>query len=113
MDFVPVQRGPAGDIDRVGLIKRATPFPDQPLLWCHLGGRIRRSETVAEALARRASTLRRGQLDLPDNTYAPHALMEFFPDPRNGEFGVDPRKHAVSVCYAVSMAKWKSPLVAG
>lgn len=27
--------------------------------------------------------------------------MEFFPDPRTSDFGLDPRKHAVSVCYAV------------
>lgn len=111
VDFVPMRRDPGGCVE-IGLIQRAAPFPDTPEVWCHLGGRVRRDETVAEAMSRHAQTLIGGYLNLA-GCRRPHALMEFFPTPRatgtsvelDGRTvevnGVDPRKHAISVCYLV------------
>jgi ADP-ribose pyrophosphatase YjhB (NUDIX family) len=104
VDFVPVRRGPSGAIEEVGLILRATPF-DHQSMWCHLGGRIHRDETIVDAVARHSHELIGGTLELPSES-RPHAVMEWFPgdpgpDVDAAEHGVDPRKHAISVCYAV------------
>lgn len=104
VDFIPVQRNAAGDIDRIGLILRHSPFGE---VWCHLGGRVRFGETVAQALQRHATdTIGEIELGLGEDPQ-PKYVYQWFPErvaPTNGlPFGRDPRKHAVSLTFLVEL----------
>ncbi|MFE5407794.1 DUF4916 domain-containing protein [Microbacterium sp. NPDC056569] len=97
VDFVPVQE------DRVGLIRRASPFGQ---VWCHLGGRILRGETMAQALRRHAHDTLAVDLVLPDDPQPAYVYQWFPPEimPQDGvAYGSDPRKQAVGLSFAVEI----------
>ena len=104
-DLIPMRR--VADRLEVGLIHRAAPFDDQPR-WCQLGGRVRHGETVRAALLRHLhETLHGVSVELPADPQ-PDYVMQWFPDlaPLDGDgatYGLDPRQHAVSLCYRVEL----------
>jgi hypothetical protein len=73
-------------------------------VWCHLGGRIGIGETIEVALQRHASDALVGQVTFNEPNDRPQGLVEWFRHPDvaddSPKYGVDPRKHAVSCCYA-------------
>jgi ADP-ribose pyrophosphatase YjhB (NUDIX family) len=107
VDFVPVRDGADGL--EVGLILRASPFGE---VWCHLGGRILYGETVSDALRRHASDTLAVALDLPADPQ-PAFVYQWFPDdlrPHDGgDYGRDPRKHAIGLSFVVKIAGRPSP----
>lgn len=98
VDFVP-RRG-----EEVGLILRESPFGR---VWCHLGGRIQRGETIAAALRRHADDTLAVGLDLPEDPQ-PAYVHQWFPDevrPHDeGAYGRDPRKHAIGLSFVVDIS---------
>lgn len=105
VDVVPYRR--VGDRLEVGLIRR-TFAETSDEVWCHLGGRVRHGETTDEAVRRHLVDT----LDLADPARAeigvdpqPHHVMQWFPGTlRAGPtYGDDPRKHALSLCFALDL----------
>ncbi len=101
VDVVPVKRNPLGAITHVGLIKRTSPFGGQEV-WCQIGGRVRRSELLAEAANRHCRDAL-GVAAYKESDPRPGYVMQWFPDYDGSDWGSDPRKHAVSVCYLVDL----------
>jgi ADP-ribose pyrophosphatase YjhB (NUDIX family) len=102
VDVVPV-RG-TGDALQVGLIRRRYADAGEPV-WCHLGGRVRHGETTDEALARHVrETLVQAHVDVGPDPQPHHVVQWFPPDVRTGDrYGRDPRKHALSLCWALPL----------
>jgi len=98
VDFVPVRDG------RLGLIRRASPHGE---VWCHLGGRVLRGETLADAL-RRHCTETIGLVPVVGVDPQPAYVYQWFPPglaPVDGTaFGDDPRKHAIGLSFVVEVA---------
>lgn len=101
-DFILVRRSPDGAVAKLGLIERHSPYGR---VWCHLGGRIRRGETVRAAIERHLSeTLSGAVLHLVDDPQPQHVYQWFPPDvsPSTGlVHGTDSRKHAVGLTFVV------------
>jgi ADP-ribose pyrophosphatase YjhB (NUDIX family) len=101
VDFVSIRHRATTE---VGLIRRESPFG---VVWCHLGGRINRGETIAQALCRHANDTLDVSLNLPDDPQ-PDYVYQWFPPaiaPNNGiVHGDDPRKHAIGLSFVVEMA---------
>lgn len=97
VDFVPVRGA------QVGLILRESPHGR---VWCHLGGRIQRGETIAAALRRHARETIGVEPALPLNPQ-PEYVYEWFPPavaPTDGTvYGDDPRKHAIGLSFTVEV----------
>lgn len=94
----------------VGLILRDSPFGQ---VWCHLGGRILRGETIADALRRHAHDTLRVELTLPADPQ-PGYVYQWFPDDiRPNDDGVDhghdPRKHAIGLSFIVDFIGAAAP----
>lgn len=103
VDFVSFRVGAGGNAAEVGLIKRRSPFGT---VWCHLGGRIIRGESVAQALRRHARDTLDVDLDLPPDPQPRYVYQWFPPDdtPDKAEpHGIDPRKHAIGLSFVVDM----------
>lgn len=103
VDFIPVRdNAPSGPLE-LGLILRESPFGQ---VWCHLGGRIRRGESIRGALLRHAAETLRTSLDLPEDPQ-PDDVFQWFPPtdtPYDApEHGEDPRKHAIGLSFLVKM----------
>ncbi|MCP2638101.1 DUF4916 domain-containing protein [Microbacterium sp. HD4P20] len=107
VDFVPIRRLNRGT--EVGLILRESPFGR---VWCHLGGRIHRGETIRQAITRHAVTTLGVDVVLSLDPQ-PDFVYQWFPSdiaPRNGtSHGDDPRKHAIGLSYAVELEAQPSP----
>jgi len=94
-------------VTEVGLIQRHNPFGPEPM-WCHIGGRVRRNEILTAALRRHLD-------DSIDNVEVPLVgdvqpvyVMEWLtggPTDDAPWAGTDPRKHAISLCYAIPVAE--------
>lgn len=100
VDFVPYRDTARGERE-IGLILRESPFGQ---VWCHLGGRIGRGETIRGALLRHADDTLGVSLDLPDDPQPDYVYQWFPPENRPmdaGEltYGDDPRKHAIGLSY--------------
>lgn len=98
VDILPVVVT-GGQVSHVGLIERDSPLGRR---WCHVGGRIWYGETLREAGFRHLAET----FDLscpPHLDRVPFFVNEFFPQPIAGA-GLDPRKHAVSVCYVAEIS---------
>lgn len=85
----------------LGLILRDSPHGE---VWCHLGGRVRRGETIADAIRRHSRETIGIEPTLPLNPQ-PDYVYEWFPAdlaPTDGTVsGDDPRKHAIGLSFAV------------
>ncbi len=107
VDFVPVRATQRGQ--EVGLILRDSPFG---AVWCHLGGRVLRGETLVSALRRHASETLDVDINVEVNAQPGH-VYEWFPTelaPGDGtEHGEDPRKHSVGLSYVVGLIGEPSP----
>ncbi|MDD7930668.1 DUF4916 domain-containing protein [Microbacterium thalli] len=107
IDFVPVRQ--VGDGRQVGLISRESPYGR---VWCHLGGRIRRGETIVQGLQRHARETVGVETDVAPNAQ-PVYVYEWFPSavaPNDGtQFGNDERKHSIGLSYVVRLLGDPSP----
>lgn len=92
------------DALQVGLIRRPYAGDGEPV-WCHLGGRVEHGETTTEAVLRHIVTTVSGAVIAIEQDAQPHHVMQWFPQPREGcsDYGTDPRKHAVSLCWALPL----------
>jgi ADP-ribose pyrophosphatase YjhB (NUDIX family) len=102
VDIVPV-RGHGADL-QVGLIRRRFADTGEPV-WCHLGGRVLHGETTDEAVRRHLRDTLDGAEPALGPDPQPHHVMQWFPAAlRAGPtYGNDPRKHAVSLCWALPL----------
>jgi hypothetical protein len=104
VDIVPARKTERGD-PQVGLILRASPFEGRKL-WCHLGGRIVRGETIGQAILRHChSTLVNFEVEIGTDPQ-PQYVKQWFPSEimpgGNGPlFGIDPRKHAIANSFLI------------
>ena len=102
VDFVLVRpKSGTTSLTEVGLILRHSPFGE---VWCHLGGRIQRGETIAQALRRHAREALDVDLKLPRDIQPSYVYQWFPPDiaPSDGTLhGDDPRKHAIGLSFVV------------
>lgn len=101
VDFVPVRQ--VGDGTQVGLISRESPYGR---VWCHLGGRILRGETIVQGLQRHARETVGVETDAVPNAQ-PVYVYQWFPSaiaPADGtQFGDDERKHSIGLSYVVQL----------
>lgn len=108
VDFVPVRTTPDAK-KQLGLIRRHSPHGE---VWCHLGGRILRGETIREALRRHALDTLGVDLALPADPQ-PAYVYQWFPAeirPSDGmPHGDDPRKHAIGLSFVVELAGDSEP----
>lgn len=96
VDLLPVLRDENGVIVKVGLIRRSSPFGER---WCQLGGRVLRGETLLDAGHRHLSqTITTSTAAAIQRT--PFFVNQYLQTPTAGA-GLDPRKHAISICYLV------------
>lgn len=109
VDFVPVRQ--VEGRTEIGLILRESPFGQ---VWCHLGGRISRGETITDALQRHARDTLDTDLVLGADPQPSH-VYQWFPPADTPEstqqlaHGVDPRKHSVGLSFTVELAGEPSP----
>ncbi|MBB5743395.1 ADP-ribose pyrophosphatase YjhB (NUDIX family) [Microbacterium ginsengiterrae] len=102
VDFVPVRESRAGSAE-VGLILRDSPFGQ---VWCHLGGRIRHGETIAQAIQRHALDTLSIRVDIPEDPQPAWVYQWFPPEVApvvDWAFGTDPRKHAIGLSFVTSL----------
>ena len=108
VDFVPVRETAQGGRE-FGLIRRSSPYGE---IWCHLGGRIRRGETIAAALQRHARETIGAALALPPDPQ-PVYTYQWFPAadaPTDGTpFGRDERKHSIGMAFLAELTGEPSP----
>jgi len=110
VDFVPVREKQGnGAAPEVGLILRQSPFG---LVWCHLGGRVLRGETLAGAIRRHARDRVGTDVALPPDPQPDYVYQwfppEIVPDDAPGH-GEDPRKHAIGLSFIVALTGEPSP----
>jgi len=72
--------------------------------WALVGGRVRREETLQEALERHlcGSLGKNAQWHLPYEVERPLFAAQYFPHPRAGQ-RPDPRQHAIALSYLVEV----------
>lgn len=104
VDFIPVRETGHGQTE-IGLILRDSPYGR---VWCHLGGRIGRGETIRDALLRHANDTLETSLDLPDDPQPQHVYQWFPPESRPAvagtlAYGEDTRKHTIGLSFLVTM----------
>ncbi|GAA2582762.1 DUF4916 domain-containing protein [Microbacterium binotii] len=108
VDFVPMRANGDGPRE-IGLILRDSPHGQ---VWCHLGGRIHRGETIADAIRRHARETVGVAPELPLNPQ-PDYVYEWFPTqlaPTDGTaFGDDPRKQAIGLSFVVELPAGTHP----
>ncbi len=101
VDILPVREKDLGL--EVGLITRTDYQGGET--FAMVGGRVLRGETLNEAVTRHLEeTLGRniswaGSFD----ELAPDGLLQYFPEAREGNFGVDPTKHSIALTWMVEI----------
>ena len=109
VDFILVRRTPSGR--QIGLILRESPYGE---VWCHLGGRIGRGESIAQALQRHSDDTLGVRLDLGPDPQPDH-VYQWFPeddtpsDAAKFDHGVDSRKHAIGLSFALATVGEPTP----
>jgi ADP-ribose pyrophosphatase YjhB (NUDIX family) len=105
VDAVLARSDAGGSITQVGLIRRFD-ATGQATTWCHVGGRMKLGESIAEALHRHVSDT--VGIDItkhigPDPQ--PDYVQQYFTAPQAHpelpDAGVDTRKHAVALSFLV------------
>lgn len=108
VDFVATRTGLDG-MREYGLIRRHSPYGE---VWCHLGGRIHRGETIVQALQRHADDTLGVNLDLPIDPQ-PAYTYQWFPKtdaPTDGTpYGRDERKHSIGMAFLAELTGEPSP----
>ena len=108
VDFVATRTADDG-CSEYGLIRRHSPYGE---VWCHLGGRIQRGETIAAALQRHAQDTIGVRLDLPIDPQ-PVYTYQWFPAadaPTDGTpFGRDERKHSIGMAFIAELTAAPNP----
>lgn len=108
VDFVAVRTAPDGTPE-YGLIRRHSPYGE---VWCHLGGRIQRGETMAQALQRHADDTLGVQLDLPIDPQ-PAYTYQWFPaadaPTDDTPYGLDERKHSIGMAFLATLVGDPTP----
>jgi hypothetical protein len=105
VDVLPYDTGRGGA--RVGLIRRKT--DSGTTVWAMMGGGVHRGETIEEAIHRHVRvTLGSGVVWQHADRGSGPLVAEYFPWQRQG-YGVDSRKHAIALSYAVSLRGDPSP----
>lgn len=102
VDFVPLRESESKATE-VGLILRQSPFG---IVWCHLGGRILRGETMAGAIRRHALDTLGTAVALSGDPQPNYVYQWFPPDvaPEDAPVhGDDPRKHAIGLSFVVQL----------
>lgn len=101
VDAVPVRVSVTGTVTHVGLLLRA--MADGTISRAVVSGRVLYGERVRDALIRHVEK-DLGPLALPQlpTSPAPFTIVEYFPDPTRSGFH-DPRQHAVSLAYVVTI----------
>lgn len=101
VDAVPVRTDERGQVTTVGLLLRA--LPDGSISRAIVSGRVLYGERVRDALLRHLEK-DLGSMALPQVPASPQpfTVVEYFPDPEVTGFH-DPRQHAVSLAYVVSI----------
>lgn len=101
VDFVPILASGSGC--QVGLIERDSPFGR---VWCHLGGRIRRGESVRSAILRHLHDTLAVGARLPEDPQ-PAVVFQWFPPQITPQdvpaHGQDPRKHAIGLSFLIEV----------
>lgn len=99
VDALPVRVDALGNVTEIGLLLRGR--HDGSLSRAVVSGRVLYGERIREALLRHIEK-DLGSMALPrlPHGIAPFTIAEYFPDPEVTGF-VDPRQHAVSMCYIV------------
>ena len=102
VEVIPVRTDQLGRVQQVGSLLRVG--EDGAIERTLITGRVLFHESIREAIARNV-TKDLGELALPlmPMTLQPFTVAEFFPTPGISEF-VDPRQHAIALCYVVSIA---------
>jgi ADP-ribose pyrophosphatase YjhB (NUDIX family) len=103
---VDVLLSPAGDPQKVGMIKRATPGGDK---WWLVGGRVLRNEPLLAAVGRHVAATLGPAVRLDRSTLVMADVIEYFTEPGIGPF-LDPRKHSVAPTYACECMGGAEPL---
>jgi len=108
VDFVPT-RVTLDGAREFGLILRESPYGQ---VWCHLGGRIMRGETIAAALQRHADDTLGARLELPLDPQ-PTYTYQWFPAadaPADGTpYGRDERKHSIGMAFLAPLVGDPTP----
>lgn len=107
IDAVPVRTDERGQVISVGLLLRA--LPDGSISRAVVTGRVLYGERVRDALLRHLEK-DLGPMALPQVPVSPQpfTVVEYFPDPSVTGFH-DPRQHAVSLAFVVSIEGDCSP----
>jgi len=100
VDVVPLRGDGHGGVASIGLIRRTTAIPSDGERWMTIGGRLRRGERIAAAIARevREALGPGARVALPASP-TPTAVAEYAPGIRD-DGPYDPRQHAVGLTYA-------------
>jgi ADP-ribose pyrophosphatase YjhB (NUDIX family) len=108
VDVVPVSLDPSGRIERIGLIFRNTPHQGQR--WCIVGGRLRRNESIAEAIARQLrETLGTAIAFFLDADPQPDYVSQYFTTARSVGI-VDPRQHSLTLNFMIPLTGDPAPV---
>lgn len=107
IDAVPVRTDERGQVTSVGLLLRG--MPDGSISRAVVSGRVLYGERVRDALVRHLEK-DLGAMALPAVPASPQpfTVVEYFPDPTVTGFH-DPRQHAVSLAFVVSIEGDCSP----
>ncbi len=114
VDIFPIRRAPDRSISHLGLIRRVAPFAGS-YAWCHVGGRMMLGEDIAQALERHSvETLGQSIRDRIGADAQPDWVMEYKrSEPTRPQDGWDPRKHAISLMFAIEYPEDTFAVVGG
>ena len=101
MDLLPVRLDERGRVSSIGLIVRRVPLRGPA--WCLVGGRVRYSETLAEARTRQVATTLGSVIACTTLLGGQPATVAEYAPGGSPRFGWDPRKHATGITYLVEL----------
>lgn len=93
----------------MGLIERDSPFGR---VWCHLGGRVLRGESIRSAILRHLRDTLSVGAELPPDPQ-PLDIFQWFPADITPDdvpwYGEDPRKHAIGLSFLIKIEGEPAP----
>jgi ADP-ribose pyrophosphatase YjhB (NUDIX family) len=100
VDLLPILVVDGDASPQVGLIRRRVPEGD--VRWALIGGRIRRDESLLDAVRRHVVETLGVEPVIAGTDPQPVYVAQYFPERRQG-FPWDPRKHAVSLTFVAAL----------